>query len=326
VPTDFEFHRHVMNFEEYSEAIATHDGRTIPSGLDSTTWNVDVLNLGSATVQYFQEGASNIYEGVSIGENIGLYIGLPGPASLHVNGKELNERRVIFTRPGEEVCTSNQQVCRFVGFSIPVEYCISVTSKYDPALTDRFINGSIDLEIKPTDWVAITRQLVQLKGAAMSGSVLNHAVARRAAVEGLISVFADAAINSPARSSARGRRKRPRGEILSRLAEVTRSADYFKYSIVEMAHYVGLPERTFRRVFLELHGITPKRYIALRQICDIHASLRESSPAGRVSDIAASHGVWDWGRMARRYMKIYGELPSETLKGSGRISVADARH
>lgn len=326
MPTDFELQRNVMNFEEYSDAVATHDGRTTPSGRDSSTWNLDSLSLGPATVQYFQEGAPNIYEGVSTGEVIGFYISLPCPTPIHANGILLSKRHILLTRPGEEVSTFNQHLCRFVGFSIPVEHIIQASLTIDPALADRLINGSTDLEIEPSDWVSITRQLVRLRKAAMSGSLLNHAVARRAAVEGLISVFADAAINSTARSSARGRRKRPRGEILSRLAEVTRSADYFKYSIVEMAHYVGLPERTFRSVFLELYGITPKRYIALRQISDIHAALRESSPAGRVSDIAASHGVWDWGRMAQRYMKIYGELPSETLKGSGRISGADARH
>jgi AraC-like DNA-binding protein len=318
VPTEIELHRNVMNFEEYSDAVATHDGRTTPSGRDVSTWNVDSLSLGSATVQYFQEGAPNIYEGVSTGDQIGFYVGLPCSTPIRANGVSVNDRHIFITRPGEEVSTFNQHICRFIGFSIPVDQFVHVSSKFDPVAADRFISGSIDLETEPSDWASIAGALLRLKGAAHSGSLLNHEVARCAAIEDLIKVFANAASNSEARSAPRGRPKRPRRAILSRLAEVTRSARYFNYSIVELADYVGLPERTFRRVFLELYGITPKRYIALRQLCDIHVSLRNSSPAERVSEIAASHGIWDWGRMARSYQAIYGELPSDTLSRTDR--------
>jgi AraC family ethanolamine operon transcriptional activator len=77
----------------------------------------------------------------------------------------------------------------------------------------------------------------------------------------------------------------------------------------------GVSERTLRAIFMEVFGMSPKRYLRARKL---HAIRAELSVAGRgietVASVAKRLGVKDGGRMARDYRRIFGEYPRETLE------------
>jgi AraC family ethanolamine operon transcriptional activator len=80
-----------------------------------------------------------------------------------------------------------------------------------------------------------------------------------------------------------------------------------------MAAYAQVSERTLREVVRAHYGLAPKSLVMLGQLQDIRDALKRAAPRETVSNIAARHGVWDWGRFAQRYRGVYGESPSETL-------------
>ena len=66
--------------------------------------------------------------------------------------------------------------------------------------------------------------------------------------------------------------------------------------------------------FRTQYGIGPRRYLELKRLYALRASLRGADPEQTsVSRLAGDLGFEDLGRMASRYQELFDELPSETL-------------
>ena len=83
----------------------------------------------------------------------------------------------------------------------------------------------------------------------------------------------------------------------------------------ELAAASDVSERTLRNAFKDYFGVSPARYLRLRQLHQAYSALRAADPdEAMVSKILAQHGVWEFGRFAERYRRHFGELPSQTLR------------
>jgi AraC-like DNA-binding protein len=84
--------------------------------------------------------------------------------------------------------------------------------------------------------------------------------------------------------------------------------------IPELCAEIGVSERTLRACCQQQLGIGPHRYLLLRRMHLARSALLRSAPATTtVTEIAARHGFWQFGRFARDYRHLFGELPSATL-------------
>ena len=80
----------------------------------------------------------------------------------------------------------------------------------------------------------------------------------------------------------------------------------------------GVSERTLQYAFREHYGVTPKTYLNNYRLNGIRRELWKSDPdSTRINDIASLWGFWHMGQFAADYRKLFGELPSETLKKGG---------
>jgi AraC family ethanolamine operon transcriptional activator len=110
-----------------------------------------------------------------------------------------------------------------------------------------------------------------------------------------------------------GRPKLSRSEIIRRTEGILEDRDHV--SIPELATAAQVPERTLRKAFNEYFGVSPTRYLQLRNLHAIYRALRVAEPdETSVSQVFIAHGEWEFGRVAGRYRQLFGELPSETLR------------
>ena len=87
--------------------------------------------------------------------------------------------------------------------------------------------------------------------------------------------------------------------------------------VSELSAYSGVSERTLERAFLEHCGISPKNYLLALQLNGARRDLLAADPASsRVAGIASRWGFWHMSQFAMDYRKLFGELPSTTLKRS----------
>ena len=84
--------------------------------------------------------------------------------------------------------------------------------------------------------------------------------------------------------------------------------------VPEIAAALGVSERTIRNDFERLFGIAPVRFLKLRRM----QAARRALLAGEanVTRIAVEHGFYAFGRFAAEYRAVFGEPPSQTLKGA----------
>lgn len=81
---------------------------------------------------------------------------------------------------------------------------------------------------------------------------------------------------------------------------------------------LGVSKRTLEYSFREHVGLSPKAYISALRLNQVRKILKAARPGEtHVADAANAWGYWHMGQLAADYRKLFGELPSETLKGSG---------
>ncbi len=88
--------------------------------------------------------------------------------------------------------------------------------------------------------------------------------------------------------------------------------------VADLCAVARVSERTLQNLFKRELGMTPKTYLCGQRLYGAHRALRTAQASGcRVMDVANAWGFWHMGQFARDYRKLFGELPSDTLKRSG---------
>lgn len=103
----------------------------------------------------------------------------------------------------------------------------------------------------------------------------------------------------------------------ARALELIHSSELESISAVELCEYAACSQRTLEKSFMGRFGVTPKKYIKLLRMADVHKGLREfdSQDCDSIIELASLNGFWHMGQFAADYRAIYGELPSATLAG-----------
>jgi AraC-like DNA-binding protein len=82
-----------------------------------------------------------------------------------------------------------------------------------------------------------------------------------------------------------------------------------------LAAAASVSERTLRTAFKEYFGVGPVHYLQLRHLHRVHRAIKAADPEEvSVSQILVGQGEWAFGRFASRYRRLFGELPSDTLR------------
>jgi AraC family ethanolamine operon transcriptional activator len=85
-------------------------------------------------------------------------------------------------------------------------------------------------------------------------------------------------------------------------------------TVSELCTKIGASAPTLYRAFHEEFGVGPKHYIQIRRLCGVRQHLLSADNTESITDIANRWGFWHMGQFASDYRKMFGELPSESLK------------
>jgi AraC-like DNA-binding protein len=84
--------------------------------------------------------------------------------------------------------------------------------------------------------------------------------------------------------------------------------------VLEIANAAGVSARTLRDGFQHFKEVSPMQFVRHLRLERARDALRKSSSDRRVAEIALDCGFTHLGRFAMAYKRIFGELPSDTLR------------
>jgi len=98
--------------------------------------------------------------------------------------------------------------------------------------------------------------------------------------------------------------------------EVIHNSELESISAMELCKHTSCSQRTLEKCFSNRFGVTPKKYIKCLRLAEVHKGLRNFDALGydSIIELAGVYGFWHMGQFAADYRRIYGELPSDTLK------------
>jgi AraC-like DNA-binding protein len=86
--------------------------------------------------------------------------------------------------------------------------------------------------------------------------------------------------------------------------------------VSELCQHFHVHRRTLHRAFIDVLGMPPITFARRKRLGDVHTALLQGGPETIISAIAHEHGFADLSRFAAAYRRMFGELPSQTLRRS----------
>jgi AraC family ethanolamine operon transcriptional activator len=94
-------------------------------------------------------------------------------------------------------------------------------------------------------------------------------------------------------------------------------------TVADLCVQLGVSRRTLQYSFQEVLGINALRLLRAMRLNGVRRDLKTTKPDPRsVQDIAARWGFWHLGHFVTDYKRMFGELPSHTLRGDSRMAPA----
>lgn len=87
--------------------------------------------------------------------------------------------------------------------------------------------------------------------------------------------------------------------------------------VSDLCRAAAVSERALEYAFKEIFGLTPVAYLTRLRLHRVRdALLSATRDTTTVSSVALAWGFWHFGEFAQAYKACFGELPSETLRGT----------
>lgn len=87
-----------------------------------------------------------------------------------------------------------------------------------------------------------------------------------------------------------------------------------KINIQDICRATGLSERSIRYIFQDKAGLSPKRYINNLRLNKLRYEIKFKGAQNNIGDLACKWGFWHSGQFAFDYERLFGELPSESIR------------
>ena len=227
--------------------------------------------------------------------------------------KEISNNTIVVFKPGSEIdCVSRPGFENFT-LSYPEEYLNELCANLSLPEIKKLANGNETFECSMLE-LSESRQglLLIIDSLKNSSSAINNSsLIYTMDVELPEQILLTLARSVPLTSSPLPARNRAIKQIKQYLAEYPNEP----VTVNQLCKIARVSIRTLQYAFLEHYGVTPKTYLTIFRLSSVRRELWHSDPdCTKVNDVANLWGFWHMGQFAADYRKLFGELPSETLK------------
>jgi len=291
------------DFDAWGDAISGASLQMACDGIETRAWTIAAIELGDVVLQMATEGGGNICYGGNAHAGTILFLPLTHAAAHVVNGERLDDCSLLAIPRGADFRIHvHKRAHSWCSIALPFD----VPTLSGPTAANARVATCCDAVPRLRRLaVSITETLMDQPANAAA-----HEAAGRELTAAAVACLRPTTEPAP----SPGRPRLDRATIIRRAMTVIDDGPTLP-TAAELATSVGVTSRTLLRAFHESFGVSPKRYLILRELHAIRRALQAVDAATvKVADVLGRHGIWEFGRFASRYRRQFGELPSETLR------------
>jgi AraC family ethanolamine operon transcriptional activator len=275
-------------------------------------WSLTHLVLNNLSIQFGQAESKALVEGAPRPGGVSIFMPTRSASAWWGNGRQFDELSLMVALPGDDFCLVADTPRSWCSIYIPNAELVSP----DRDATTAIGSSRGYLQVPPQRMERFRSAIEHLDEALQQAPVAFDSVpAQKASAQKLVEEIRNALAGPQKTEPKLGRHEVPRKQIIRRAMELVDRHDGEYLSLEQLATAAGVSERTVRDAFHWYFGIAPVQYLNRRTLHQVRKALKIADPTvATVTEIATQFGVWQFGRMARDYRLLFGELPSETLR------------
>lgn len=305
------------SFEEYVSALGHSDLRMVALERERASWRMGYEDLDGIGVRVARDGGPCLIDAAISADGIGLLLCPDAAGKVTGNGTTFGRNSVMVIPGHTHIQSTSLDAVSWLSLFVPFDRLHWPRDRNgDP----RAVAAGV-VDVSPGDYARLRDTLGRIASAAQAGAFEGNPGGRSEASERLVRLAHDLVFGLPKTAGAEpfaGRHRMPRERIIERTRQLIESRAGAPVHLQEMATAAGVSERTLHNAFREQLGLSPQRF---HRAWVLNAARRELHRPGpdsrRVTDVLARLGVWEWGRFSRDYQRLFGELPSQTLRRAG---------
>ncbi len=318
-------------YEHFIEAVGHADAKFTLPRLEIPFWSICQREVGKIHLQASAEGSSNIAEASTLGSGYLLFAQRIG-AACYANGVPLRDDMLLASGPKGEFVIASEGAHEWYSIFVPTAL---MTMPGMPE-EDLLIGQGTSRVLRPNQQAlqklhSIVDRLQQVDRNTPESFLEPASVASAErelvrTIRGFLgppqsSSTAAGAIEAMARSAGlRGRPALERDRVIKKVLDRIDQNPAELPTVEQLASTLDVSERTLRTMFVEFFGMSPTKYLHVRGLNRVRQTLLLPGAGDvTIARVAARFGFWDFGRFARQYRQLFGELPSATLRKSGRF-------
>ncbi len=275
------------DFDAYAQAIWDADLSVRLLHPYERCWSIEQRELDPLRVQYGVEGSGLLARGAVRADGWGFYMQQSG-APVSINGHGRVEWYFVY----------------LPGIALDLDHDIPRQLRSAEVLT---VESKLHSRIRSALDVILTSELDEYCATSPESVVMQA---------NLLSAFRQL-FSQSCESGCPAERQIDveRRALISQVSELIHDAGGWELPVPRLCSAVGVSQRTLLTAFREQLGTTPQNYLIAHRLHLARRSLMKSGPFDTtVGAVAAKFGFFDPGRFAGRYLMLFGERPSESLR------------
>lgn len=304
------------DFDHFSEEVGGGDFTMTLCSLKQRFWSLNVVNLPGAQIQLGYNGSGNMTEGTSDPGGAIVYVPLSNEHTHQaINGEEFSDNSCVILNSGSvfDLCIRGRH-----------EWCsVFVNSRDLPGSDASAVTANHGLFVN--HWNSYDLRLLKVAvrtiiSVAQSVPEFESSPAGEKAAYFLQRLLGRIVTCRPGQAARQptvrlGRPRYDNRDIIVRCRSALQEHPRSRLQIKDLVRVSQVSERTLRNAFNSYFGVGPHRYLQIMLIRSIHQDLLHATPDyDSVTKILLRHGVWEFGHFASKYRRVYGEVPSVTLR------------
>ncbi|WP_019464409.1 helix-turn-helix transcriptional regulator [Dyella japonica] len=302
-------------FDEFERVMLRINSRFIPTKPGTHDWLHHSVDLGDVTIAINQLGSGTIHSGAMYKGTYSLFIPLSRPGSCRIYGQEMEPGLIGWFVPDVETYSYSREALLWLGITIEQKHILQWVAQQP----ENFLPGLKAHRVGLGNTKMIDELADLIKRALHVDAIDPFAAQPARCLETLREQVLDAsyfAVQSvgPSDERSHGRPRLSRQAIIRKAATFIDASFDDSISVRDLCAACRVSSRTLHSVFLEEIGVSPHRYLMLKRLSAIHIALTRGGTDRTVASICAKYGVWDFGRFASLYRRVFGVLPSQALR------------